>query len=301
MTNTNLKELAKILSQSNKYQVLTKFEKVVNYNTLKNEGDEVKIGLFLDIETTGLNYNTDKIIELALVPFEFTSDGSIFNVLDSYTSLQDPGVSISNNAMALTGITNEMVAGQAIDIDKVKELTSSAALIIAHNAAFDRKFFDKQFACPDCHRKIWACTQTQIPWDIEGIKSSKLEYIAYKYGFFYDAHRAEMDCLVGIHILAQDLPINKERALKVLLNNARKSAYRIWATESPYDSKEILKARGYRWNDGVNKRYKSWYKDVNLEEDKEAELDFLCQEIYKSERDIIVDEISIFDRFSDRI
>jgi DNA polymerase-3 subunit epsilon len=301
MTNTNLEELAETLRQSNKYQVLTQFEKVTNYNTSESKDGEVNIGLFLDLETTGLNHNTDQIIELALVPFEFTKDGRIFNVLDSYTSFQDPGINIPYNVTTLTGITNEMVANQVIDITKVKELVKSAALIIAHNAGFDRKFFDKHFAFSDCHRKIWACTHTQIPWDAEGIKSSKLEYIAYKYGFFYGAHRAEMDCLVGVHILAQNLPMSKERALKVLLENARKGTYRIWANDAPYDSKEILKARGYRWNDGINKGYKSWYKDVKLEEDKEAELDFLRQEIYKSEKDIIVDEISIFDRFSDRI
>jgi len=36
-------------------------------------------------------------------------------------------------------------------------------------------------------------------------------------------------------------------ALKVLLESAREPSLRVWATGSPFESKDVLKTRGYRW------------------------------------------------------
>src|SRR5258706_1628265 len=39
-------------------------------------------------------------------------------------------------------------------------------------------------------------------------------------------------------------------ALAVLLDQARKKTIRVWAEQSPFDLKDVLKRRGYRWCDG---------------------------------------------------
>ena len=188
-----------------------------------------------------------------------------------------------------------MVKGHIIDYNKVEELVNSASLIIAHNAGFDRKFVEKQF--PIFKKKAWGCSYTQVPWQKANISSAKLEYLAYKFGFFYEAHRAEMDCLVGIHLLSQSLPISKELALTTLLTQVNKKSYIIWAINSPFHTKDLLKARGYRWNDGNNGKPKSWYIEVNdLAKDKEES--FLYQDIYQKKVDLIIDEINAFNRFS---
>ncbi len=176
-------QLADILSKSRDHLVLKRFEPVEAYNTADNE--DKLIGVFIDTETTGLNHHTDKVIELALVPFEFTKDGRIFRLLDNYCAFQDPGIQISEHVTSLTGITNKMVAGCSIDSDQVAQIINQAALIIAHNARFDRQFVEKQF--PIFATKPWACTLTQIPWHQEGISSAKLESLAYKFNFFYEA------------------------------------------------------------------------------------------------------------------
>ena len=188
-----------------------------------------------------------------------------------------------------------MVKDQVIDNHRVDKLVKSASLIIAHNAGFDRKFVEKQF--PIFKDKSWGCSCTQVPWNKENISSAKLEYLAYKFGFFYEAHRAEMDCLVGIHLLTQSLPISKELAFKTLLNQVQKKSYVIWAINSPFHTKDLLKARGYRWNDGNNGRPKSWYIEIN-ELVKDKEKNFLHQEIYQKKIDLIIDEINAFNRFS---
>ena len=201
----------------------------------------------------------------------------------------------------LTGITDDMVKDQAIDNNRVEAIVQAASLIVAHNASFDRKFIEKQF--PIFKQKAWGCSYTQIPWRGENISSAKLEYLAYKFGFFYDAHRAEMDCLVGVHILTQMLSLSKELAFKVLLNKSLEKSYIIWAINSPFSAKDILKTRGYRWNDGNNGKPKAWYIEVD-EVTKDNEMKFLQQNIYAANTafssTFTIDEINPFNRFSAR-
>lgn len=286
-------KMANLLLKSENHRVLRKFSRLDAYNEASVE--EKRIGVFLDVETTGLDFRNDKIIELALVPFEYTLDGRIFRVLEGYSSFQDPAMVIPENIVSLTGISNGMVRGHVIDKLMVKGIIGKADLIIAHNSAFDRKFVEKQF--PIFATKRWACSLTEIPWVDEGISTSKLEYLAYKFGFFYDAHRAEVDCLVGIHILAQMLPISNNLAMKVLLSNSNKKTYRIWAEGSPFDTKDILKARGYKWSDGSSSNPKSWFIEVD-DDRKEGELNFLYEEIYKNRPRLNIQELSALNRFS---
>ncbi len=236
-----MEDLIKTLEQNDEYRVLRRFSKVNQYH--KSNAENKLKGLFIDTETTGLDYKQDKIIEIALIPFEFNQDGKIFIVEDGYNALQDPGILIEEKITSLTGITNEMVKDQVIDHNLIETMVKSASIIIAHNAGFDRKFVEKQF--PIFAEKAWGCSYTQVPWNKENIASAKLEYLAYKFGFFYEAHRASMDCFVGIHLLSQTLPSSNELVLKTLLTNAKIKTYQIWADGSSFDAKDLLKARGY--------------------------------------------------------
>ena len=60
----------------------------------------------LDIETTGLNPAEDKIIEVGMAKI---SDGEI---VDSYSTLVNPGIKISERITMITGITDDMVEGK---------------------------------------------------------------------------------------------------------------------------------------------------------------------------------------------
>jgi DNA polymerase III subunit epsilon len=263
------------------------------------DGTHTKLAIFLDLETTGLNPETNEIIEIAMVPFEYSSDGRIFKVHDAFNELQEPrSGSIPEEITRITGITDDMVRGHKIDADKVMEIVTPAALIIAHNASFDRKFAEKMFDV--FSTKAWACSMTQVPWAEEHFDGAKLEYLAMKSGFFYDAHRAAVDCHAAIELLSKPLPRSGKLTLQSLLEEARKPMFRVWAEGSPFDFKDILKARGYRWSDGSDGKLRSWYRDV-LEDGLADELSYLRKDIFQRDADIPAVKVTAFDRFSNRV
>ena len=296
MGQDSFEHCVEVLNQSDNYRVIKRLEPVGEYSEEATE-EQKRIGLYLDVETTGLNARTDKIIELAMVAFEFLPDGRIFKILDQFDQFQDPDCPIPEGIVNLTGITDAMVQGQAIDENVVNQIVDSAAVVIAHNAQFDRKFVENSF--PAFESKAWACSIYDVPWIEKGIEGTKLGYIAYRLGFFFNAHRAINDCLAGVHILAQLFPDSGESVLKALLDHARQNEYRIWALGSPYDSKDILKARKYRWNDGENHLPKSWYLDVSSDQ-RQSEIDYLHREIFGQEVELRIDLITAFDRYSNR-
>ena len=290
-------DLIETLEATGNYRVLRRLLPRTQYH--EPDGSDTKLAILIDLETTGLAPDKDEIIELAMIPFRYSSDGRIFEVYDAFNELQEPSSgSIPEEITRITGITSDMVQGKTIDWGKVTEIVGPAALIIAHNASFDRKFAEKAFDV--FSTKAWACSMTQVPWAEERFDGVKLEYLAMKNGFFYDAHRASVDCYATIELLSKPLPHSGMLALRALLEEARKPTCRVWAEGSPFDFKDILKARGYRWNDGTNGNPKSWYRDVS-EDSLETELAYLHREIYQREADIPIIKITAFDRFSDRV
>jgi DNA polymerase-3 subunit epsilon len=294
METNDLKKLAAILKQSDQYRISQKYQKPEFYNT--DDSSDKLIGVFLDIESTGLSYSADKIIELGMVKFEYNQDGRIFRLLDEFSSYQDPSKPIPKHITTLTGINDDMVRDQQINENEVADYLQNVDFIIAHNAQFDRTFFEMTF--PSIPAKAWGCSMYDVSWNQEGISSHKLEYIAYKYDFFYEGHRAIIDCLAGIHILAQELPNTRELVFKQLLTNSQQLRFKLWATNSPYDSKDVLKARGYRWNMNLADKYRAW--SIELAEDKVAEeITYLRSNIYgESSINIPVEIFDSYSRFS---
>lgn len=262
------------------------------------DGTETKLGIVLDLETTGLDPATGEIIEIGMVPFTYSPlDGRIFEVKEAFSRLRQPSAPIPEEITKLTGITDEMVAGQTIDPAEVATFVAPADLIVAHNAAFDRKFAER--FCEAFVAKPWACSLSQVEWAVEGFEGAKLGYLLAGCGLFHDAHRAADDCRALIEILAHPLPISGIPAMEKLLEAARSTTCTIWAENSPFEKKDTLKARGYRWNPGNDGRPKCWFRDVP-EIELEAELSYLRSEIYQREANIPVKQLTAFDRFSDR-
>lgn len=261
------------------------------------DGSETRVGIVVDLETTGLDPNRDEIIEIGMVAFTYSPDGRIFDVRchAPFSSLRQPSIPISAEITAITGLDDAAVAGHAIDPAAVAAFADEAVLIIAHRAAFDRPFLER--FCPPLRDKCWACSATEINWRAEGIDTAKLSALLGDLGFFYDRHRAVNDCLALVELLGSRLPRSGGLALSKLLEAARQPTWRIWAIDSPFPAKDTLKARGYRWNPGDDGRPKSWYVDLRPDA-LDAEREFL-NGLYKHEVNLPMDKLTAYERFSE--
>lgn len=281
------------LSATGRYRILQKLEprKVTTSTRLEFPFK----GIILDTETTGLNHRKEEIIEIGLVAFSFDTNGMIGDVTGIYGGLQQPGKPIPSEITKLTGITDDMVAGQKIDMQAVHDLVAPADLIIAHNAGFDRPFceaFSSAFS-----DKAWACSNVEIDWSARGFEGTKLGYLIGQAGYFHDGHRAVDDCFALLEVLDRKSGQGTVTPFAELYHASQKSRVRIFAENSPYDLKDHLKARGYRWSDGSEGRPKSWWIEVD-EPDLAGELHYLRTEIYRyPEADPPTKFLTAFDRF----
>lgn len=291
----DLADLANLLSASDDYRVQRRLKP--RSSVTPPDGTPTKTALIIDVETTGLDLQKDEIIELAMISFTYSLDGRVFEIGETFHRFQEPSAPISPEITRITGITNAMVAGHTIDVAEVAAFAGPAALVIAHNAGFDRRFAER--LSDVFTTKAWACSMSQIDWAAEGFEGTKLHYLAAGAGFFYDRHRAEHDCRAVIELLASDLPVSNRAALAILLDRARQPTWRIWAENSPYDLKDSLKARGYRWNGDGNPNPRAWYVDVDNAR-REAEISFLRKEIYLRDVELLVHRMDAYNRFSDR-
>ncbi len=291
----DLAAMADVLSKSADYRVLRRLVPRTAFES--SDGQLTKTGVILDVETTGLDTQKDEVIELAMVKFEYLPDGSLVSVKDVFTSFNEPFGPISDEVVALTGITDEMVAGYKIDDVAVSSFVDDAVVIIAHHAAFDRKFAERYW--PVFERKAWGCSATEVKWRAHGFEGSRLGYLLNGVGYFHQAHRAVDDCSALLEILAVELPTTRTSALSALLEQARKRTIRIWAEGSPFELKDLLKRRGYRWSDGSDGKLRSWYIDVE-EADLEKEVAFLRSQIFLQDVDLPLQTLNAFNRFSIR-
>lgn len=270
-------EMVRQLEETGRYRVLRKLEPRVVVAAARPFFP--LRGVIVDTETTGLNARKDEIIEIGIVAFSFDETGAIGDVTGFYGGLQQPSATIPNEITRLTGITDDMVAGQMIDVPQLRALVDPADLIIAHNASFDRPFceaFSTVFG-----PKAWACSVSEVDWSARGFEGTKLGYLIGQAGYFHDGHRALDDCFALLEVLAQGGSEQRETPFAELFAASQRSRVRIFAEHSPFEMKDHLKARGYRWSDGSDGRPKSWWIEVS-DQALEDELRYLRAEIYRS-------------------
>jgi DNA polymerase-3 subunit epsilon len=207
------------------------------------EGSDLRIAAIVDCETTGLDPNTDALLELGISLVEYSPfNGKLYRVIEEASWLQDPGRPIPVEITQLTGLTDDIVKGQMIPAPLAESMIERASIVIAHNAGFDRLFlenFSKAFA-----NKPWGCSIADIDWKGEGIASTKLDYLLFKLGWYFDGHRATEDIRATMQLLSLPLPISGRLAMLALLDHARTPTYRVWAFGSAFEAKDNLKARG---------------------------------------------------------
>jgi len=265
--------LAQALEARPDYRVLRAIKTDAGVAKLRPPRLGERIAAAIDTETTGLDPNQDRIIEVAIQRFVFDRDGQIVEVERPSAWLEDPQRPLSTTITDLTGLHDGDLAGRKFDDDVIIDSLREVDLIVAHNAAFDRPFMDRRF--PSLRRAPWACSLSQLDWRKLGFDGRTLGHLLLQRGRFFDGHRATNDTQALTTLLSAPAPDGRT-ILSHLLDRCEQGSVRFEAIGAPYEAKDALKARGYRWDAG--RRF--WLREVKVG-DSVAEADWLRREIYR--------------------
>ena len=169
-----------------------------------------KLGLILDVETTGLGPTSDEVIELALKLFTYRTDsGEILDIIEEDSFLREP---VSNsakrnydNAYRVHGISYESVRGKSFYDPLVKTYFHRADSVFAHNASFDRSFL--YYMYPEVNDLNWYCTMRSVPWKNYGFQNGKLLTLLQAHDITnHQTHRALDDITYLMELLKKTSP-----------------------------------------------------------------------------------------------
>ena len=242
--------LAQELTMHDDYRVLRRVPKP--YPSMPHMGPvpDGKCVAILDTETTGLSAETDVIIELAIMLCFVGEDGEVVGHLGPFSWLQDPEQELDPIITVVTGLGAQHLKGQKINDPFARGLLDRADLIVAQNAKFDAGFIERRY--PDLAGKAWACSCSEIDWlklSYEGRSQSALLAHA---GWFSDAHRAAADVWALFWLLQHRQRDPGGRPIRThlarLIEAAETPSVMVQAERAPFAKKELLRARGYRWN-----------------------------------------------------
>lgn len=146
--------------------------------------------IVVDLETTGLSYQKDRIIEIGIVKVRNHC------IVEQYQQLINPEIPISPTITKLTGITDEMVKDAPTVKAVRKQLYNMIKdeVIMGHHVLFDLQFLKK--ACGQLNNDYMDTLQySRLAFD--GIDNNQLSTLVKAFHLYQNEHRALADCLAA--------------------------------------------------------------------------------------------------------
>ena len=210
----------------------------------------------IDLETTGLDPKTDKIIEVGVSVWKMDTGCKSVPIL-SFSNIIDPHQKIPEAITALTGLSSYDCERYGVNslqeaMGPVEALLCMVDYFVAHNAKFEREFLAHNGYLGLISQRHWIDTKTDIPYP-QGKGDGSLSEILMNHGIFNPMpHRALPDAFGMMQLLAK-YPVADVVKISVIPK---------WTLicRSPYDPsggvQSFLKGLGFYW-DGSQKR---WHK-----------------------------------------
>ncbi len=168
----------------------------------------------VDIETDGANYARGHILEIAAIRIEHGQ------IVDTFSTLLNPGISVPYFITKLTGITIEDLqpAPQFDDVAERLLEIMEGAIFVAHNVRFDYSFIKEEFrriGLPFSPKMLCTVKLSRALYPLE--RSHKLSSLIERHSFSYGArHRAYDDA----HVLWQFLELVTDRFSSPVIEQA---------------------------------------------------------------------------------
>ncbi|MCY4523376.1 MAG: 3'-5' exonuclease [Halobacteriovoraceae bacterium] len=159
-----------------------------------------------DLETTGGNLDSDKIIEIGLIKIEN------LNIIDEKSYLIRPEIKIPEFIQRLTSISQKDVKNSPVIEDVIHEIIEfmGDSILVAHNTSFDIPFFNSvltRLNLPPLKNKS-ICTNLMTKYLIPNIMNSNLAYISKVFQIKHKkAHRALDDAQATAKLLINYLNV----------------------------------------------------------------------------------------------
>lgn len=143
----------------------------------------------LDTETTGISLNHDELTQIAAARME---DGEI---VDWYVTFVNPGKKIPEDVAHLTNIHDSDVSNAPVPSEALAGLVEFVgdAIVVAHNAEFDRNFTTKHPAGYPLLQNTWVDSLDLSRIALPRMKSHRLIDLVKAFGAPLSTHRADED------------------------------------------------------------------------------------------------------------
>ena len=200
----------------------------------------------VDVETTGLHYSRNELIELTILLVDVRrATGELMGIADHYCARREPTSPMSRVAQGITGIARSDLKGCRLDVARVDGLLREADLIVSHGASFDRMFLRPHVGYFE--HLNWACSRESIDWQgVERQQSASIHHLVSMYDLETLREGVPVsECHLLAQVLDRPLPVSGRRGFSALLAAKRAPRYRFWIDDPGDPSRNGLLALGF--------------------------------------------------------